>query len=669
MTEWSAKMLKKIIDAVLLPAEVTEFESRYLARMNRIGLWFFVLHLPVFVLVAFLNDTGPVSAVVLTGVVLVGPTLAYFTFDRPRAISVSYGITAMLMGGLLVHFGQGPVQIEMHFYFFALLAMLAMFGNPLVIVVAAVTVALHHLLLWLYLPASVFNYDAPLWVVAVHAAFVVLESVATCFIARSFFDNVIGLERIVRARTSELDARNDDMRLLLDNVQQGFLTIGRDGVLAAERSAQVTRWFGERTAETLADLVQDGAPAFAEDFRMAWEQVDEDLLPVECNLDLCPSELSIDDRTIEVSYRALGGEVDGAWSGVLVVMSDITSQRERERLEADQREVLHLLDRIMRDKQGFLEFFAEGERQVKLIASDEIESEVLLARVIHTLKGNSAVFGVHRIADRCHEMEEAMKEHDGRPPQALRDGLAAAWDRLRESLSIIVAKEDDTRIEVDDAEFRSVLGQLLADEPRDEIAREMLAWRLEPTRRRLDRLADQIERVATRLDKRGIEVELVDHDQRLDSERWSGFWSAFVHLIRNAVDHGIESIEERRALGKRGAGHIRIETVVEGDEFVIRLADDGRGIDWARVRDRAVERSLRSESREDLIAALFADGLSTRDEATATSGRGAGLAAIAQEVTALGGRVEVQSTMGQGTTFACRFPNETIARPERYLAA
>src|SRR5205823_7385778 len=111
------------------------------------------------------------------------------------------------------------------------IAMLAVFGNPSVIIAAAVTVALHHLVLWFALPQSVFNYDAPVWVVAVHAAFVVLESVAACFIARSFFDNVIGLERIVRARTAELDRRNRDMRLVLDNVGQGFATVDAAGVL------------------------------------------------------------------------------------------------------------------------------------------------------------------------------------------------------------------------------------------------------------------------------------------------------------------------------------------------------------------------------------------------------------------------------------------------------
>jgi hypothetical protein len=73
---------------------------------------------------------------------------------------------------------------------------------------------------------------------------IALESVAACFISRSFFDNVIGLEKIVHSRTEALDSKNRDMRLLLDNVQQGFLTIDLAGALAQERSAAVDAWFG-----------------------------------------------------------------------------------------------------------------------------------------------------------------------------------------------------------------------------------------------------------------------------------------------------------------------------------------------------------------------------------------------------------------------------------------
>ena len=243
-------MFQRIIDAVCLPDQITEFERRYLERMNKIGFCFFAAHLPVFVLLAYSNGTGPLLALLLTAAVLVGPALAFLAFDNPRHVSLTHGFTAMLMGGILVHVGQGPVQIEMHFYFFALLAMLAIYGNPLVILVAAVTVALHHLAGWWLVPSSVFNYDAPIWVVLVHAAFVVLESVATCYIARNFFDNVIGLERIVQARTAETNARNRDMRLLLDNVGQGFLTVDRTGVVSTEHSAILERWLGKVVPHT-----------------------------------------------------------------------------------------------------------------------------------------------------------------------------------------------------------------------------------------------------------------------------------------------------------------------------------------------------------------------------------------------------------------------------------
>jgi hypothetical protein len=192
-----------VLSKAFLPATITDFERKHVQRVNRIALWFFAAHIPVLALIAFFNHTRPELAAAFTAAILIGPLLAHKTLDNPRHVAVIYGVTAMCMGGLLVHFGQGPVQIEMHFYFFALIAMLAVYGNPAVIYVSAVTVALHHLMMWIWLQRSVFNYDASVWVVAVHAAFVVLETVAVAAIARSFYDNVIHLETIVDTRTKE----------------------------------------------------------------------------------------------------------------------------------------------------------------------------------------------------------------------------------------------------------------------------------------------------------------------------------------------------------------------------------------------------------------------------------------------------------------------------------
>ncbi|MEO8878689.1 MAG: hypothetical protein ABI461_24075, partial [Polyangiaceae bacterium] len=257
--------MSKIISFLVLPKEISEFERQYLNRVNRVALVFFLMHVPVMMLVAFMNHTGPLLALVLTSAVVSGPVVATYTVANPRTVSIVHGVCAMFMGGLLVHFGQGPIQIEMHFYFFALLAMCAVFGNPMVIVAAAVTVALHHLVLFMALPSSVFNYDATVGVVAVHAGFVVLESVATCFIARSFFDNVIGLEKIVQARTLAFDSKNRDMRVLLDSIQQGLLTISRSGALATERSAISDTWLGAPSREGISwfEHLRHSDPDFA----------------------------------------------------------------------------------------------------------------------------------------------------------------------------------------------------------------------------------------------------------------------------------------------------------------------------------------------------------------------------------------------------------------------
>ena len=302
-------MFAALFNAVVLPKEISSFERSYLSRVNKIAMRFFWLHVPVFALIAWANETDALLALVLTSAVAVGPWLAYRGISNPRGVALVYGIAAMLMGGLLVHFGQGPVQIEMHFYFFALLAMLALFGNPMAILAAAVTVAVHHGLLWAILPSSVFNYDAPWWVVAVHALFVVLESVAAVFIARSFFDNVIGLEKIVRQRTADLAERNEAMRLVLNNIDEGLLTLDRDGRVQSEHSAAVVRWFGTPfEGDTLGTYLERVQPGFAVSFELAWAQCVDGFLPLELALSQAPAKVHHDGRFYTLNYRALQDE-------------------------------------------------------------------------------------------------------------------------------------------------------------------------------------------------------------------------------------------------------------------------------------------------------------------------------------------------------------------------
>jgi len=194
----------------------------------------------------------------------------------------------------------------MHFYFFVLIALLAVFANPMVITAAAVTAALHHAILWIALPASIFNYEAPFWVVAVHALFVVLESVAACFIARSFFDNVIGLEKIVAQRTLEVDQRNNDMRRILNSVRQGFCTISPEGLISEERSAAVDALLGKVSDnETIIDVLRRHDEETAEWYELGLEDVFADIMPLQITLDQLPKRILANGKTISIASRPI----------------------------------------------------------------------------------------------------------------------------------------------------------------------------------------------------------------------------------------------------------------------------------------------------------------------------------------------------------------------------
>jgi len=145
-------------------------------------------------------------------------------------------------------------------------------------------------------------------------------------------------------------------------------------------------------------------------------------------------------------------------------------------------------------------------------------------------------------------------------------------------------------------------------------------------------------------------------DLRFDRRRWAPFWAAFVHMLRNAVDHGIESSEERVAAGKPPAGRLALRARQTTDDLVIEISDDGRGIDWEGVRDKAEALGLRTQNEADLVQALLRGGVSTKLTPTEISGRGAGVSACAQACEALGGEMSLESVRGKGATFHFRFP-------------
>mgnify|MGYP001358445509 FL=1 len=132
------------------------------------------------------------------------------------------------------------------------------------------------------------------------------------------------------------------------------------------------------------------------------------------------------------------------------------------------------------------------------------------------------------------------------------------------------------------------------------------------------------------------------------------------HMVRNALDHGIELAQQRVQAGKAGNGEITIDVHKDGGDYVITLADDGRGMDPDALREVAIKRGLDTDvyalSDEDALKLIFHKGFSTASQVSEISGRGVGMDIVMSEIQQLGGDINITSELGKGTTFSIRIP-------------
>lgn len=465
------------------------------------------------------------------------------------------------------------------------------------------------------------------------------------------------LDRIVIERTAELRERNADLAFVLDNVGHGFLTVCRAGRVTRRQSAVLDKWFsGAGDDATIWELVAARDAQAALTMELGWETVFDDSLPVELAVDQLPKRVRLGETTLSVHYQPIlnGADVEK----VIVVVTDVSDEVARERAEASQKELASVFARLVTDPRSVQQFLVEGNVFVRLLSDDSAGAVSLVdqKRWLHTLKGNAGFFGLTRLHDLCHDMESGIVESGERPSASSRARLQALWTELTSSLATFVPQRVDS-IELSRQAVLEHVEAIHRGRARTSLAAAAKGWLLESAELPLQRAAAQARSVAERLGKSSVEI-VVDAaaDVRLDSATWGPFWGAFVHVVRNAIDHGIEDADERLLANKAGAGKIVLRATRTKVDDVIEIEDDGRGIDWDALEERA--RSLGIAIPTEREALLFVDGLSTRTEVTHVSGRGVGLGACRAAVLALGGSVEVTSLPGVGTGIRFRVPKK-----------
>ncbi len=194
-----------------------------------------------------------------------------------------------------------------------------------------------------------------------------------------------------------------------------------------------------------------------------------------------------------------------------------------------------------------------------------------------------------------------------------------------------------------------------------ELQKSVMKIRMVPVEQ-LFRRFPRIVRDVARLRNKDVGLEIAGQNTDLDKGILDALADPLAHLVRNAADHGIEAAAEREAAGKPARGNICLNAYHDGDQVIIEVSDDGRGLDREKIVRRAIERGIVSSeasaqlNESEALQLVFAPGLSTADEVTEISGRGVGLDVVKSALESLKGSVELESQPGRGTTFRLLVP-------------
>jgi len=459
-----------------------------------------------------------------------------------------------------------------------------------------------------------------------------------------------GLEQTVQERTRTI-------RAILDHVSFGFFLVGRDLRITEGHTRSLSALLGREqlAGERAADCL--GFPgARGDDFDMRVSQIFDDILPEELSCDQVPARVVRGGQILRIHASAVRGP-NGEIHQVLFGVSDVTTLEVAERTNRESQTLL----RALKDPEPFRRFVADlSDRFGSVREAVEVSDESRARRELHTIKGNASCYGLVELASSAHVVEET--DRIELPPVIeLEDEFSRFLRSHVDLLGIEPGKAQREVYRIDSEELGEIEAVLASARDlgavRDELAARLDRIRWQPAGRLVGPLGAQVESLGQRLGKE-VALHVRGGDTSVVPASVMPIVSLLPHMVRNAVDHGLEAPAERG--DKPRCGKLEIEFSDVGSAWRIAVRDDGRGIDVERLREVAVKRGVVASdaqlSHDQLCALIFAPKMSTAEVVTDVSGRGEGMAAVAEAVKQVGGSISVTTTPGSGTTIAIDVP-------------
>ncbi len=484
----------------------------------------------------------------------------------------------------------------------------------------------------------------------------------------------------VKEQSELAKANRNEVKYLLDNTGHGILSFGSDLKIHEEYSSEI-EYIYRRTSFIGRDFVEITFPHEITFLHQIFNEVFSLVDPNQQNtyLSLLPNEVNIVYQTYQLEYKMITKYNNSA---CMVIFTDITEKRALESKLDQESKSMKMIIKAVQSRNDVLQTistykkFAMVEIAIRLDeANDEFDAYEHLMRQVHTFKGTFAQFHFVHIGSFLHALEDKLSQFED--SDVTHKNLAHHLP----SLELIQAIADDEKILRDalgDDFFEQESTSTITNAKLEQLKQHMIRFvkpeymeqmilmfdevRQKPFRALLETYPSFVSELAIGLEKYIHPLEIKGGNRLVDEQHYSPFAHSLVHVFRNILDHGIETIDERANSGKNEYGIVTCEFIDNPHALELHIGDDGRGIDRERVMKKAIQKGLCTPSQaeemttEQVIEYIFADDFSTKDEVNQLSGRGIGMAAVKEEIEKIGGTLRVQSDVGKGTTFIFWIP-------------
>lgn len=491
----------------------------------------------------------------------------------------------------------------------------------------------------------------------------------------------------IQESSIQLRQKTADMQTMLQNLPQGILTIAPGNKVHPEYSTYLETILETKdiAGRNVMDLVMAnttlGADTLAQVEAAAGACIGEDVMNFEFNEHLMVGEIEKQmpgghSKVLDLNWSPIVDETNTTVR-LLLCIRDVTELRALAAEAKEQKRELEMIGEILAISQekffefieGTIKLLDESEAIIHAHPAQNADAIAALFRNLHTVKGNARTYALRNLTNIVHQAEQTYDELRKRYPDIVWDqallleelnevrAVVARYTRINEvSLGrrgpgrrgnterylLVDRKQIEESLHRLETVNTGNVHELLA--ARDAVHRVLRLLGTERISDTLSGVLDSASGLAIELGKLPPIIAIADNGYMIRNQASGMLKNVFMHLVRNSIDHGLETPDERKEQGKPASGNIHIEVDSHNDVLQIRVRDDGRGLPVTKIREAAIARGfLATDSSDEQIAAqIFRPGVSTAEKLTEVSGRGVGMDAVQIFVKREHGKVEIR---------------------------